>query len=310
MDAFSNLTTFDIIILSIITISSLMALLKGFVAAVLSFSNWILSSLIVIYLSPSIVPMLGGLTDNENVAKIVTAVLVFLVSFIIIAIINGQIIGLVRKAGIGSLDRVLGLAFGMVRGMLIGVVIFMTTTLGHSLLFPSDEASKGPPWLSEAKSYNILQLASSFVTDLIPEETFTEAQNRLRIISDQAPVLINDLVSEDLDSNNSLLSTEESQLMHKAIAALPAFEVQQLSEKYGSNLATMTNLEKRAFYREIFRLYEDAAAMGMVTDEQRLDKDQYNELYRALQRLPVDEGETGYKPRQRDDIERLIETIE
>jgi hypothetical protein len=98
--------------------------------------------------------------------------------------------------------------------------------------------------------------------------------------------------------------------MHKAIAALPAFEVQQLSEKYGSNLATMTNLEKRAFYREIFRLYEDAAAMGMVTDEQRLDKDQYNELYRALQRLPVDEGETGYKPRQRDDIERLIETIE
>ncbi len=309
MDAFSGLTTFDVVILSIILISSLMAFLRGFVAAVLSFSNWVASSLLVIYAGPIVAEALSDMVDSEQTAKILASVLIFAVSFLVLAIINSQIVRAVKRVGIGALDRTLGLAFGMVRGVLIGVVIFLTATIGQSMLSASPSESNGPKWLTEAKSYNLLKMASGVVVNYIPDEKFKEAQEKIREIGEDAPAMLGGMAGSSA-SSSGLLSDGESELMDKAISGLPAYEIQQLAEKYGANLSTMTDLEKRAFYKEIFRLYEDGASMGVVPEDQRLNAQEYNELYRALQRLPVDEGETGYKPRQLDDINRLIDTVE
>lgn len=311
MESFSGLTTFDVIIISIILISSLMAFLKGFVSAVLSFTNWVVSFLLVIYVTPSVAEMLGDVVDSERTANIFASILIFITSFIILAIVNSQIVGLVKRAGVGGLDRTLGLAFGMVRGVLIGVFIFLTASIGYNMLAGSSSEENGPSWLTEARSYNLLKMASSYVIDHIPDEKFKEAKDRIREIGDQAPALIGGFApGSDAIGDSGLLDSQESELMTKAITALPPYEIQQLAEKYGSNLSNMTDLEKRAFFKEIFRLYEDGASMGVVAEEDRLTREEYNTLYQALERLPVDEGETGYKPRQLDDINRLIDTVE
>lgn len=309
MEAFSGLTTFDVIIISIILISSILAFIKGFVSAVLSFANWVISFYLVIYVSPKVADLLSDTVDSEQTAKIFAAVLVFITSFIILALINSQIVRFVRSAGVGALDRTMGLAFGMVRGVLIGVVIFLTTTIGYNML-AGDSEKLGPEWLTNAKSFNILQMTSSAVVDYIPDDKFKEAQDKIKEIGNNAPALIGGFSGMASGDSKGLLSKEESRLMDKAIAALPPYEIQQLADKYGANLSEMNELEQRAFFKEIFRLYEDGAAMGVVAADKRLTKEEYNELYQALQRAPVDEGETGYKPRQLDEINRLIDTVE
>ncbi len=309
MEAFSELTMFDVVIISIILISSLLAFIKGFVSAVLSFTNWVVSFMLVIYATPVVAVWLGDVVDSEQTAKVFASALVFITSFIFFAILNGQIIRLVRSAGIGSIDRTLGLAFGMVRGVLIGVVIFLSVNIGFNML-SADSEKASPEWLKEAKSYNLLQAASGILVEYIPDDKFQEAQDKIKEIGSNAPALLGGLTAGSSLENNSFLSSEEGKLMDRAIAALPPYEIQQLVEKYGENISNMTDLEKRAFYKEIFRLYEDGAAMGVVPVEKRLTRQEYNELYKALQRAPVDEGETGYKPRQLDDINRLIDTVE
>lgn len=309
MEAFSELTMFDVVIISIILISSLLAFIKGFVSAVLSFTNWVVSFMLVIYATPVVAEWLSGVVDSEQTARVFASVLVFITSFIFFAILNGQIIRLVRSAGIGSIDRTLGLAFGMVRGVLIGVVIFLSVNIGFNML-SADSEKASPEWLKEAKSYNLLQAASGILVEYIPDDKFQEAQDKIKEIGSNAPALLGGLTAGSSLENSSFLSAEEGKLMDRAISALPPYEIQQLVEKYGENISNMTDLEKRAFYKEIFRLYEDGAAMGVVPAEKRLSRQEYNELYKALQRAPVDEGETGYKPRQLDDINRLIDTVE
>lgn len=315
MDTLSSLTTFDIVVLFIIGLSTLMAFFKGFVAAVLSFTNWVISSVVVAYVSPSLADALSGVVSSPRGAQLLSMAIVFIASFIVIMIINSQIISLFKKSGLGFLDRTLGIAFGMVRGILIVVVIFLSITISYALL-AGEQKQEAPEWLSNAKSYNVLKLISTFVMDYVPDSTLAEAQEKIKGIATDGTELGKTLLTGESPqgSKNALLAPQASALMDKVMSSLPEAEVDELAAQYGSDLGKMSNQQKLDFYMKIFHMYEDGASLGVVDKSKRLNQAEYNQLYNALHQADVEQKEqkednTGYRTKQLDEMNRLIDSV-
>ena len=125
----------DVFILLIVLGSTLIGVLRGLVREAVSVAFWILAIWLCWKLGPSVEPHLGGLLADPNVApwagRLVILVLVLLLGWVV-----GMLLGyLTRSLGLGPMDRVLGLLFGVVRGMvLVGLLI-----IGGELLHMNNE---------------------------------------------------------------------------------------------------------------------------------------------------------------------------
>jgi membrane protein required for colicin V production len=159
------LTAADAFIVLILLGSTLIGVLRGFVREAVSLVFWIVAIWAAWKFGPLIEPHLGGLLADPSVApwigRLVVLVLVLLVGWIV-----GMLLSyFTRSLGLGAMDRVLGLLFGILRGaVLVGLIIIGGELLhlnqeewwGRSKLIPYGETvgdwlramvgEKGEPW--------------------------------------------------------------------------------------------------------------------------------------------------------------------
>jgi membrane protein required for colicin V production len=118
------LTGADVLILLVLVGSTLIGLLRGFVREAVSLAFWIVAIWSAWRFGPVVEPHLGGLMADPKVApwvgRLVILMLVLLVGWVL-----GMLLSyFTRSVGLGPLDRVVGLIFGVVRGMvLVGLMI-------------------------------------------------------------------------------------------------------------------------------------------------------------------------------------------
>ena len=122
----------DIGILIIFGISCLAGFMRGFTREVLGLFTWA-GSAFATYIA---VPLLGGITRtyiaNPMIADAITAVILFILFLIIFSIISGALANSVKRSSLGSIDRSLGVSFGIVRSIIIvcaAEIILSTFTL-------------------------------------------------------------------------------------------------------------------------------------------------------------------------------------
>ena len=155
----------DVLILLILLGSTLIGALRGFIREAVSVAFWILAIWAAWKFGPAIEPGLGGLLADPNIApwvgRLVILALVLLVGWVISLVLSY----FTRTMGLGPLDRVIGVVFGIVRGMvLVGLVVIGGELLhmnnedwwGRSKLVPYGETigdwlramvgEKGEPW--------------------------------------------------------------------------------------------------------------------------------------------------------------------
>src|ERR1700738_2543510 len=129
------MTGADVLILLVLLGSTAIGLLRGFVREVASLVFWIIAIWAAWKFGGVVEPHLGGFLADPNVApwvgRLVILVLVLLVGWVV-----GMLLSyFTRSLGLGPLDRVIGLLFGIVRGMvLVGLMI-----IGAELLHLNDE---------------------------------------------------------------------------------------------------------------------------------------------------------------------------
>jgi len=159
------LTVADVLILLILMGSTLIGALRGFIREAVSVAFWVLAIWAAWRFGPAVEPHLGGLLADPNIAPWVGR-LVILVLVLVVGWVVGMLLSyFTRTLGLGPLDRVIGLFFGIVRGMvLVGLMVMGGELLhlnqedwwGRSKLIPYGETAgdwlramvgeKGEPW--------------------------------------------------------------------------------------------------------------------------------------------------------------------
>ena len=125
----------DIIIVGLIAFSILISLWRGFVSEALSLAGWVLA----FWVASNFYPYLSGyltqvnsiyLQNSEYLRNGVAATALFVIVLIICGVINALLNKIISTTGIlSTTDRILGGAFGALRGILIvSVAVFLLDT--------------------------------------------------------------------------------------------------------------------------------------------------------------------------------------
>jgi membrane protein required for colicin V production len=154
------LTGADILILTVLLGSTLIGFLRGFVREAVSLAFWIAAIWAAWKFAPLVQPHLGGLLADPSVApwvgRLVVLVLVLLMGWLIGMLLNY----FTSSVGLGPLDRVIGLLFGIVRGMvLVGLMI-----IGAELLHLNHEE-----WWNRSKLVPYGETAGDWLRAMVGE---------------------------------------------------------------------------------------------------------------------------------------------
>jgi membrane protein required for colicin V production len=139
----------DYLVILAILVSALVGALRGFLRESIALGAWIIGLFLAWHFADVIEPHLGGLLSDPTVrpwaARVIVIVLVLL-----LGAATGAILGhFVRLSIFSGMDRLLGFAFGLLRGfVLLGVFVILGQLLRlqgegwwrHSLMIPYGES--------------------------------------------------------------------------------------------------------------------------------------------------------------------------
>ncbi len=119
----------DIAILTIIALSALISVIRGFVREVLSLLVWIAAFWIGIRFSPQVAVYLEGYIASPTLQIGVAFTVLFVVTLLVGALVNylaGQLVG---RTGLTGTDRLIGIIFGVARGVVVVAVLLLAAGL-------------------------------------------------------------------------------------------------------------------------------------------------------------------------------------
>ena len=136
----------DYAILSILIVSSLISLKRGFVKEALSMLNWGAAILIAIVFRDSAATLLEPHIDVYSIRNLVAFAGLFITTLIVGSLVNNLISEFIKMTGLSGTDRLLGMVFGALRGfaVIMALLLLVAPTIGfdkdawwaESLLIP------------------------------------------------------------------------------------------------------------------------------------------------------------------------------
>jgi membrane protein required for colicin V production len=100
----------------------LFAFARGVVRELIALATWIAAFVVSIAYGRSLATLMGGLDVSPPARQVLAFVLLFVAVLVAGAIVARLLSGVVRAIGLGFVDRVLGAAFGLTRGLVVVVV--------------------------------------------------------------------------------------------------------------------------------------------------------------------------------------------
>lgn len=161
------MTLFDGIIIAVLLISSVLAFLRGFTSEVLSILAWVVAAVAALWLFPYGTPLFRDFISPDWLAAAASAVSIFFVTYLVVAAFTtrwaGNLLDLFDQAE--TLDRTLGLVFGLIRGLLIVTVAY----LFFAWLVPNP--AEQPDWIRNAQLRPLVEKSAATLFTLAPTES-------------------------------------------------------------------------------------------------------------------------------------------
>ncbi|MET3353667.1 UNVERIFIED_ORG: membrane protein required for colicin V production [Xanthobacter viscosus] len=163
----------DIIVLTVMLISGLLAMVRGFLREVFSILSWVVAAGVTVYFQKQLLPVVKQYIAQDTAALAVTVAILFLGTLLLASIITARISDVVLDSRIGALDRTLGFMFGLARGLLLMVIAM----LFFNWLVPPE---KLPPWVANAKSLPAIKSAGEWLKAQLPDDPENTILNKLK----------------------------------------------------------------------------------------------------------------------------------
>lgn len=161
------MTALDIVVMLMIGLAALVGVMRGFVTEILSLIAWVAGvAALRLFYEPG-AALAASVTGTETGGAILAFVLIFLVTFIAFRLVARTLGERTRQSIIGPIDRVLGLGFGAIKGLIGASLLFLLVNLFFDVVWGPKEAK--PDWLRSAKTYPLLKLSSQAIVDWVEE---------------------------------------------------------------------------------------------------------------------------------------------
>lgn len=151
----------DLAIASIIVLSALISLMRGFVREAISLTTWIVAAWVAIRFYDLLANQLAAYIHTPSLQAVVAFAILFIATLIIGGLINVLFSRLVEQTGLSGTDRLLGLIFGIARGILLVAVLIL---LGSMMDLPQD------PWWSASQLIPHFQGLVTWLQSFVPQK--------------------------------------------------------------------------------------------------------------------------------------------
>ena len=165
------LTALDILVVVLVGAGVVFGFLRGFVAEILSLFAWILAVLALSYFHAPVSNALQGPVGSG--AWLVAFILVFGLVFVLGKLASRRLGGRVRRSVVGPLDRLLGALFGALKGLIAATLLFLALNFVFDLMW--GRAAPRPLWMSDSRSYPLLEASGGAISDLVEAQRGPEA---------------------------------------------------------------------------------------------------------------------------------------
>ena len=119
-----NVVWADFIVISVLFISIAVSFMRGLIKELISLVSWVLAAWLGVVLSKPLAGMLT-FTSNETIRLFIAFLLIFVPTIFLGAMVNMFVGGFIRKTPFSFSDRILGIIFGIFRGVLILVCLVL-----------------------------------------------------------------------------------------------------------------------------------------------------------------------------------------
>ena len=175
-DVFEQVTLFDYVYIVLTILFIIQGALKGFVLSILSAAKWLLAYVITIYIFPKIKPYVKNIIDNEYVLDIILGIGIFVIVIFLILLINKAFSKAVTYSGIGTIDKVFGFLFGIIKAYAIIVCLFTATHIVYN-------HDKWPINIKDSFSFTWVEKGSNYLIKEFPDEKeYKDAKEKVQNI--------------------------------------------------------------------------------------------------------------------------------
>ena len=165
------ITLLDGILVGFTLVSAMLAMVRGVSREILSIASWAAAAAAAFFFYPVVLPYVQPYIDNEQLAMVAAAGIVFIVALIIVTILTMKIADFIIDSRVGALDRTLGFLYGAARGILVVAVglLFFNWLVGTNT----------PAWIAEAKSRPLLESIGTALENMLPDDPENSILKRL-----------------------------------------------------------------------------------------------------------------------------------
>ena len=164
------MTLFDFIAILILAVSALIGFVRGATREVMTVLAFILAVLISLFALRFTGPIFRNSIENGWVANALAILIVFVAAFILIRVIGAALTRRLHTThALGTLDRLVGVGFGVVRALVLLGVFYMV----FNAATPPERV---PPWIKDAALYPVASFSAKALMALAPQGTAVASQ--------------------------------------------------------------------------------------------------------------------------------------
>lgn len=170
---FATLTLVDYGILLVLVLSCVLSTLRGITRELLGLIGWVVSILVANFTAPQIEDPIVDLLQIKGLGAALAWALPFAASVVVWFILASVMAPALTRVGFASLDRWLGVLFGIIRGFGLVLIVFVIAVFG------TDGEENLPKIVKDSQSTPLLSRSAHYFSDFVREDYRDQLINNL-----------------------------------------------------------------------------------------------------------------------------------